>query len=691
MTTRTFALEIGTEEIPAFDLKDATTQLETLVPTLLDNAGIVHGEVAIYTTPRRQDFVVKDVAEQTEEKVEKFRGPNKKIAFDENGNPTKALEGFARGKGVSIDDLTWEGEGEKAQCVATVTTPAVNVIDLLPEICLNTINGIKWSKSCNWGSTREVYSRPVRWLCALFGDEVVKFHYANLESGNQIVGHRFMNPGPHTVPSADSLIDTVRAANVIPTQEQREQIIRDGIAKIEKETGLKADIPHYTLVEVINLGEFPTPMVGTFDEEFLQVPEEIIVDSMLVNQRYFPLYKEDGKLSNKYIIVANNDPANEETIVQGNNRVVRARLYDAKFFYEEDLKVPLENNIEKLSKVVYHEKLGTIKDKNDRNIELAKYIAEQAGLSADEQKDVARAAQLAKADLPSQAVIEFTSVQGIMGAYYAAAQGENEHVALAIKEHYCPKFTGDAVPAENVGKAVAVADKLDTVCGLIAVGERPTGSKDPFAIRRAALGVVAILQSGFKLNLTEAVQKSLEILKSQIDSIDVESAKAEVLDFFKNRATKLSSQAGCAADTIDAVVATGVTEPITIIERCQALENARKNDADTFNDLSAAYVRAVNLSDPKLGVDTNESLFSEQEKAMSEAITAAKNKVSELVDTDFDGALSELAKMRKPVDVFFENTFIMDKDDALRENRIKILNRFIDTFAEIADFSKFAK
>ena len=689
--TKTFTFEIGSEEIPAFDLADATEQLKTMVPKLLDDAGIVHGSVDIYTTPRRQIFIAHDVVEVTEEKEEKFRGPTKKIALNDDGTPTQALEGFARSKGVSVSDLTVEGEGDKASYYATVKTPSVNVIDLLGDICLKTINGIKWPKSCNWGSTREVYSRPVRWLCAMFGSDVVKLAYANLESDNKTIGHRFLDPGPHTVNNADELVDVVRAAKVIPTQDERKDIILAGVKRIEEKTGFTARIPEKTLVEVINLSEYPTPMVGTFDEEFLKVPEEIIVDAMLMHQRYFPLYQQNGKLANKFVIISNGNPENEDIIVEGNERVVAARLYDAKFFYEEDLKHPLDENVPRLEEVIFQEKLGTIKAKNDRNVTLADYVAEAAGLSADEKKDVSRAAYLAKADLPSQAVIEFTSVQGVMGSYYAAAQGENEHVALAIKEHYCPKFAGDDVPTENVGKVVALADKLDTVCGLIAVGERPTGSKDPFGVRRAALGVCSILQSGLKIDVLPTIDKALDSLKSQGITFNEAEVKADVVDFFSDRASQLSKAAGCEQETIDAVMASGVEEPLTIISRACDLQKARAEMADDFNDLSTAFSRAYSLTDKAVGTDVDESLFNDNEKALVDAIKQAKQEASSLIDTDYPAALKALAKLRGPVDTFFENTMVMDKDEKIRANRIKILNNFIDSFAGVADFGKFSK
>lgn len=689
--TKTLAFEIGSEEIPAFDLKDATSQLEKLVPELLDNAGIEHGDISIYTTPRRQIFIAKDVKSETAEKNEKFKGPNIKIAFDEQKNPTKAAIGFAKGKGLDVSELKVEGEGDASCVYAYVHTPSVKVIDLLPDVLLGVINGIKWPKSCNWGSTRERYSRPIRWLFAMLGDEVINIEYADVVSSNTTIGHRFLSPGPHTVKSADDLLDTIEASFVVKTQEERETRILGQVKDIEAKTGLRAEVPAKTLVEVVNLCEYPTCMVGAFDEEFLKVPEEIIVDAMLMHQRYFPLYERSGNLSNKFIIISNGNPENEAVIVEGNERVVAARLFDAKFFYEEDLKNPLIDNVEKLSNVIYQVKLGTIKDKNDRNVALAERICGLARITGSEKDDILRATLLAKADLPSQAVIEFTSVQGVMGSYYASASGENASVALAIKEHYNPKFSGDVVPSEICGKVVALADKLDTVCSLIAVGECPTGSSDPFGVRRAALGCIAIVESGIEISLIDAIDASLEIIKAQISSVDIDSARSEIIDFFKARADKLSRQAGVSADTVSAVMAAGIDEPITIIDRSKSLEKARCDLKSDFDDLSLAYSRAKNLSDPNLGLDVDESLFNDKERVLISAIDEANKKALPLIEEDFDKALIELAKLRGPVDDFFESTMIMDDDLKIRENRLKILNRFLCLFKDIADFGKFVR
>ena len=471
----TLAFEIGVEEIPAFDLDSANKQLEKMVPAAFADARIPYDSIEIHSSPRRLIVMAYGVADATEALVEEYKGPAAKIAFDADGNPTKAAIGFARGKGLSPESLERREVNGTEYVFATKNIPATPVADLLPDVLAGFITAVKWPRSCRWAAYREYFVRPVRWIVAMLDDVVLPVSFAGAESSNFTMGHRVLAPGKHMVDTAANLLDVIRAAYVIPTQAERERIIREGVAAIEAETGFTADLPAKTLLEVVNLSEYPQPLISTFDEEFLQVPEEIIVDAMLMHQRYFPLYDAAGKLTNKFIIVSNGNPECAATIIDGNERVVRARLDDAKFFYEEDLKHPLESYIEKLDKVVFQESLGTVRQKAERLEKLACALSADAQLDAADAADAKRAARLCKADLVTNAVIEFTSVQGVMGSYYAAASGETPQVAQAIGQHYQPRFAGDALPDTTVGKLVALADKLDTICGLFAVGQGPTG------------------------------------------------------------------------------------------------------------------------------------------------------------------------------------------------------------------------
>lgn len=690
MEKRTLAFEIGTEEIPAFDLAGAVKQLSTMVPSLLDDAAIPHGAVKIFSSPRRLIVIAEEIPEATEEKNEVFKGPSAKIAFDAEGNPTKAAQGFARGKGIDPSSLVVED----GYVYARTHTPSVNVASLLSSVLNKIIHGLSWPRSQRWGVQSEYFTRPVRWIVALFGNEVIDFTFAGLVAGRTTYGHRFLAPGPFEVADADSLVDVVRSASVIPSEAEREQVIREGVAKAEAETGFTAVLHPKTLVEVINLAEYPTVLVGTFDEEFLKVPEEIIVDAMLVHQRYFPLYDKDGKLTNRFIVVSNGDPACAETIVDGNERVVRARLYDAKFFYDEDLKQPLESYVDHLGEVVFQEKLGTMLDKTNRIQRLADHLAEDAGLAGQDLSDVERAARLCKADLVTSAVVEFTSVQGVMGSYYAAASGETAQVAQAIEQHYRPRFAGDEAPDTVVGKIVAIADKLDTVCGLFAVGQGPTGSSDPFALRRSAIGIVAMLsgKDAVEVSLVAAIDAALASYAQQGIEFDTDAVRRDVIEFFITRTKVMMRDAGNSIDAIDAVLSAGIQEPVELINRVSALEAARSEQPEVFEDLATAYARANNLCDSKLGTEVNESLLSEVEQALVRAVCQAESNVaSALENNNYAAALSELAALRKPIDLFFESTMVMDEDQALRENRLRLLNSFVAVFANVADFALLSK
>ena len=688
----TLAFEIGVEEIPAFDLDSANKQLEKMVPAAFADARIPYDSIEIHSSPRRLIVMAYGVADATEALVEEYKGPAAKIAFDADGNPTKAAIGFARGKGLSPENLERREVNGTEYVFATKNIPATPVADLLPDVLAGFITAIKWPRSCRWAAYREYFVRPVRWIVAMLDDVVLPISFAGAESSNFTMGHRVLAPGKHAVDTAANLLDVIRAAYVIPTQAERERIIREGVAAIEAETGFTADLPAKTLLEVVNLSEYPQPLVSTFDEEFLQVPEEIIVDAMLMHQRYFPLYDAAGKLTNKFIIVSNGNPECAATIIDGNERVVRARLDDAKFFYEEDLKHPLESYIEKLDKVVFQESLGTVRQKAERLEKLACALSADAQLDAADAADAKRAARLCKADLVTNAVIEFTSVQGVMGSYYAAASGETPQVAQAIGQHYQPRFAGDALPDTTVGKLVALADKLDTICGLFAVGQGPTGSSDPFALRRSAIGIVNMLETGLAISLAAAIDESLASFAAQGVAFDAAAVRAEVVDFFVTRTKVMLRDAGINADTIDAVLAAGVEEPAVISQRAHALEDARANDAETFDNLATAYARANNLRKPELGEGVDDALLTEPERALAGAVATAEQAVAAaLASDDFAAALSQLAALRAPIDGFFADVMVMDEDAALRDNRLRLLNRFVAVFANVADFGKMAK
>lgn len=691
MAQHMLAFEIGTEEIPAFDLHNAISQLKKYVPDALKDARIEHGDIEVLGGPRRLIVLVHDLPDATRALKQQFRGPAARIAFDKDGNPTKAAQGFARSKGLSVSDLSKKEIKGTEYLFATIDTPAQPVSELLPGILEQLIRDIKWPRSCRWGATSDYFVRPVRWIVALLDNTIIPVKFADVTSSNKTWGHRVLAPGAHTVATAGDLLDTIRDASVIPGEEEREQIIRKGVAKIEAQTGEKATLPAHTLREVINLSEYPTVLMGTFDEVFLHVPHEIIVDAMLKHQRYFPMYDAKGNLTQHFIIVSNGDPVYNDAITAGNERVVRARLDDAKFFYEEDLKQPLESYVKKLTNVVFQEKLGTVLDKTKRIEKLAPMLAKQANLSDADAHDLARASKLCKADLVTNAVIEFTSVQGVMGSYYAKAEGDSDQVAGAIRQQYQPRFAGDDLPDTLVGRLLAFEDKLDSICGLFAVDQAPTGSSDPFALRRSAIGIVNMLVAGLPVHLVDAIDCELQSLQDQGIQFDTDDVRAHVLDFFVTRTKVMLKDAGYDIDVIDAVLAVKENEPAIIWARVHAVQQARKTTPEVVQDLATAYDRANNLHDGKLGDAVDTSLMGTSETKLNDAITKAQANVSEeLAKQDYEHALSELAHLREPIDTFFSEVMVMDKDNAVRENRLRLLNRFVHVFTDVADFSKLA-
>lgn len=691
METKDFLLEIGSEELPSAPLDAARAQLPKLVAKGLDDAGLSHGEISVISSPRRLAALVKDVASATEATKQVFRGPKAAQAFDGDGNPTQAALGFARSKGVDVGDLeVVEFKGEMHVSV-TVETPAKAATEILGPMAEAVIAQLSWPRSMRWGSNSARYCRPVRWICCLLGDEVIPVRYANVTSGNTTWGHRVLAPGEHEVESPSAYLGVLEGAYVLD-HDARAERIRAQIAELEESLGLSVDTPAGTFSEVVNLCEWPTVLAGRFDERFLAVPQEIICEAMLQHQRCFPAFERDGSLSRTFIMVSNGDPAQNEAITQGNERVVRARLDDAAFFFEEDLKVSMEDWLESLDSVTFQEKLGSLRQKVSRMEALAEEVARLAGEDEATCAQAARAAHLAKADLVSQAVVEFTSQQGVMGGHYARAAGESEAVALAVAEHYRPRFAGDALPQGVVGASVAVADKLDTICGMFAIDEPPTGSKDPFAQRRGAIGVIRLLQTMPSVSLRSLIDTSLGLYQDQGLDFDRSDVARKVADFFSGRLQTMARDEGAAPDAVAAIAKTGVVDPAEFLSRVRSLEAARAEQTELMEDLAQAFVRATHLADPSLGTTVESDDLEPAEQALLDATREAEHQVgAALASGAFPNALAALAALRGPIDRFFEDVLVMDEDPSVRERRLRLLNRFAAAFEGVADFSALAK
>jgi glycyl-tRNA synthetase beta chain len=696
VTTRDLVFEIGTEELPSGPLYGAIEQLQTATEDALREARVGYGAVKVTGTPRRIVIAVSELAELQEDRTLRVKGPAAKAAFDAEGNPTQAAIGFARGKGIDVASLTTVEEGGNSYVYAVIEETGGPTAQVLPGILGGLVAGIEWPKSQRWGAGEARFSRPVRWLLALFGADVVPVEFAGLTAGRMTEGHRFLARGPHEVPAAYAYPLAMERAKVLFDLEVRAKLVREGIeaaaSAVAEEIGaaVNAVVPEKTFAEVVNLVEYPTVAVGMFDADFLSVPREVLENAMESHQRYFPLEDGEGTLLNRFVVVHNGDPERTDAIVRGHERVIRARLADAAFFYREDVAQPLEAFAEKLGTITFQAKLGTLLAKVERVERLAEKIAAMLGAGADETSFAVRAAHLAKADLLTSVVVEFPTLQGVMGRYYALSSGEEAQVAEAIVEHYRPRFAGDDVPASLPGRIVALADKLDTIAGIFAAGMQPTGSADPYALRRSAIGVLQIALASGALSLVEAISAALDGYQGVTEFSAEETGRA-VRDFFTGRFEVLLRDRGIAYDTVDAVLAVAADDPADALARAEALTAARSDAPEAFEDLSVAFTRAKNLSKPELGDAIDFALLGDHERKLAGAIEIAEGKVEQLMrDGAYQMVLGEFAALRVPVDEFFENVLVMDEDAALRENRLRLLNRFVALFSAFADFSKLA-
>ncbi len=689
MSVRDLVFEIGTEELPSSAVYAAIEQLQVEIPKALDDARLTYNGTAVLASPRRIAVLIHSLAERQGDAVTEAKGPAAKVAFDADGAPTQAAIGFARGKGVDVDSLTVREEGGGEYVFATVHTSGVSATEVLPALLARLAESLEWAKSQRWGSGTARFPRPVRWLLCVFGDEVIPVEFAGLVAGNVTYGHRLLSPGPVVIPLAADYPELLERANVLVDHETRAKVIREGIAEAASEYGGGAVVDRSTFAEVVNLVEWPTAAVGTFDEEFLSVPREMLVHAMSSHQRYFALERADSSLDNRFIVVHNGAPGQTERIVRGHERVIRARLADAAFFWEEDLKVPLERWLAKLSSVVFQVRLGTLADKAARVERLTGLLAEMVDAPADQTAFALRAAHLAKADLVTNCVVEFTDLQGTMGRHFALASGEEAGVATAIEEHYRPRFAGDDLPSTLAGRLVSIADRADTICGIFAAGLAPKGTSDPFALRRSAIGILQMGLAGTPVTLDALISAALSGL-SEAAAFDVEDVGRSVKEFFVGRFETILRDRGHAYDTVGAVLAVVDDDPGDALARCEAL-TAFRGARDDMEDLSVAYARAKNLSRPELGVLADRSIMGGEESALADALDEAELVAAQLMEQRAYSALLEsLAALRGPIDAFFDAVLVMDEDVALRENRLRLLNRFVASFASFADFGRLA-
>jgi glycyl-tRNA synthetase beta chain len=680
-------LEIGTEEIPAGFIPQALVDLENLIRKELDVNRINFDGVKTLGTPRRLVLVIESISEkQRDEEIRKV-GPSKQAAFDAEGKPTKAAIGFAKSQSVPVESLKLI-QTEKGEYVCAVKQEFGRpTLELLSSVLPKLILSIPFQKSMRWAEVPIRFARPIHWVLALFGGEVVPFEVGNVRSGNLTYGHRFMHPGSIEVRNFNSYLQKLREGFVIVDPAERKKRIEEGMDKEAASVSGKILKDEELLNEVNFLVELPVTLRGTFDREFLSLPGEILIHSMKEHQRYFPVIDGEGRLLPHFVCISNIVPRDQKMVVKGNERVLKARLSDAAFFFHDDLKISLERRVDQLKKVVFQAKLGTSYEKMDRFRRLALFMSERIDSTLREM--VERTSLLCKADLVTGMVGEFPKLQGIVGREYARLSGERPEVSKAIYEHYLPRFAGDRLPSSPVGDIVSIADKMDTIVGCFGVGLVPTGTADPFGLRRQALGIIRIiLEKKYPLSLAELIEESESQLKEKMER-DISEVKEEVLDFFRVRYQNFLMDKGYPFDVIEAVISPSFDELLDVQHRIDALRAAR--EWKDFESIVIGFKRAINiLKGSPARKEMNASLFSESvEKNLYQSFLKAKERIElHLNKKDYESALLEMTQMKRPIDEFFDGVMVMVEDEAIRNNRLALLDEIGKLFRRIADFSK---
>lgn len=687
MSTKELFLEIGTEEIPAGFIPRATAEMEAIITKELAVARLSFDEIKTLATPRRLALVVKGIPTTQPDAEITATGPSVKAAYDAEGRPTKAAEGFARGQGVDVSELQTitTDKGEYLFVSKQVTGRPTHLImaEILPALVAN----IPFKKSMRWGNQDVRFARPIHWIVALFDGTVVPFSFGAIESGKTSRGHRFMANTTFHVSDFDHYLLECERHFVIPDPEKRKEIIRRETHRVALAAGGHLLPDEDLLEQVTYLVEYPSAVAGTFSPEFLKVPKEVLITSMRSHQRYFSIVDGEGKLLPGFITINNTLTEDPAVVVKGNERVLRARLSDARFFFEEDQKIRLYERVESLKKVVYQQKLGTSFEKMERFKNLAEGLADQLNPSVKIQ--VSRAAWLSKADLVTGMVGEFPEVQGIMGREYALLQGEDADVASAIAEHYLPTQAGGELPASDIGAFVSIADKLDTICGCFGVGLIPTGAADPYALRRATIGIISIiLDRGYRLSLSLLISQSLKLLAAQLNRPQ-EQVATDVLEFFRARFINLLGSQ-FPSDAVDAAVSAGFDDLVDVRARIAALAEFKTHP--DFEPLSVAFKRVGNIIKEGVDAPVEPSLFEESaENVLYESLQAVKSAIDQKVASgSWLDALTEIATLRGPVDSFFDRVMVMAEDQRVRNNRLALLTAIARMFGRIADFSRIA-
>lgn len=685
MTQADLLVELGTEELPPNSLMTLANAFTDEVVAQLAAAELTHGDVKTYATPRRLAFLIKDVQAKQKDKTLERRGPALKAAFDSEGNPTKAATGFAHSLGIKVEELEQQETDKGAWLVANVHQEGKTIQQLLPEFLQQAVNKLPIPKRMRWGDSKVQFVRPVHWLLVLFGNQVVPLTVLGLDANQHSRGHRFHSSSPIVIATPESYEAQLEDAYVVADFAKRRELIRTQVEAAGKETGGEAVIDESLLNEVTALVEWPTPLVGNFDSDFLRVPQEAIITAMQEHQRYFPVVDAKGNLQNSFITISNIESSNKELVIYGNEKVIRPRLADAAFFFDNDKAISLANHAKRLEQLVFQEQLGTVADKCNRVSQLAGSIAELLGGKVELAQ---QAGKLCKADLVTEMVNEFDTMQGTMGYYLALHEGLEEDVAIALKEHYLPRFSGDDLPSNRTGQAVALADKIDTLVGIFGIGQIPTGDRDPYALRRATLGVLRIIiEKSLGLDLADLVKKSISLY----DGLLAEDTKTQVMSFIQGRYRAFYQDQGISTPVILSVLAVSPSSPLDFHQRVHAVSKFQQQEA--AQSLAEANKRVANIlakNAEEVPEEVEGDLLEEEaEQVLAGAIVAAYEETSVKLDHyDYEGALNVLAELNTPVNNFFDQVMVMTENQTLRKNRLALLSFLRDLFLQVADISE---
>lgn len=689
----TILFELGSEELPPKSLKPLRDSLQASVETELQDANISYDHLKVMAAPRRLSLLIEGISDKQPDRVEQKRGPAVKAAYDAEGKPTRAAEGFAKGLGIDVSELMTI-ETDKGDYIGyELTVQGQKTTELLPTIFQNALDNLPIAKRMRSGASREEFVRPVKWLVLMQDDQVIEASIQGLQAGNQTLGHRYHSPQSIVIAHAKDYESILEENKVIVDFERRQQLIVEGVKKLSDEVNAEAIVPQDLLDEVTALVDLPVALRASFEERFLQVPQEALISTMQADQKYFCLTDKEGKLQPYFIFISNIESKDPSQVVSGNEKVVRPRLADAEFFFLQDQKQPLIEMSENLKNLVFQDKLGTIWEKSERIAKLAAIIAttfkEQNidGYSDIDVEQTERAALLSKADLTSTLVGEFPELQGIAGTYYARLNGEPETIAAAIEEQYLPKFSGDVLPKTPIGICLALADRLDTLVGIFGIDQAPTGSKDPFSLRRSAIGVLRILiEKKLPINLKELIEQAVENYQGKL--ADDQKTLTQVMAFINSRYRAMYTEQGISVDSIQAVLAINPNQPLDFDQRLQAVNEFHNlPQAATLAEINKRVANILAKSEGKVGQSVDESVLAEEaEKTLYQALTVAKTEVAPLqAKAQYNQILQSLATLEAPLTGFFDNVMVNSEDESLKANRLALLKQVRELFLTVAD------